>query len=359
MRVVAGATLALLATLLAAVTVADGAPSALRLVPVVRGLEQPVYVTAAPGDRSRLYIVEQVGRVRVVTGGKLRAAPFLDVRRLIVSGGEQGLLGLAFAPNFRTSGRFVVNYTDRGGHTRVVAYRARRGSVVAGSARLLLRVLQPYGNHNGGMVSFGPDGKLYVGMGDGGSGGDPENRAQNMRSLLGKLLRLDAAAGNPRAEIAALGLRNPWRFSFDRATGDLWLGDVGQGSLEEIDVLPRSSRGLVNFGWDAFEGTARFEDKARGPGRLVAPVYEYGRDDGCSVTGGYVYRGSKVPAARGRYFFGDYCSGSVWSLRLKAGKAVDVRKEPFQVESLTSFGEDAGGELYLVSHGGTIYRLAG
>ncbi len=329
----------------------------LRIAPAVRGLDQPVLVTAAGGAPGRLYVVEQTGRIRVVTNGKVRAAPFLDVRANIVSGGEQGLLGLAFPRDFAKSGRFAVNYTDRDGHTRIVAYRARGGRAVPGSAKVLLTVKQPYPNHNGGMVAFGPDGDLYVGMGDGGNGGDPENRAQDMKSLLGKLLRLDWAADRPRPVIVANGLRNPWRFSFDRQTGDLWIGDVGQSEIEEIDHLPRSSKGLVNFGWDVFEGRSRFEDKQPGAGRVIGPVHQYTHDEGCSVTGGYVYRGRNVPSARGRYFFGDYCSGAVWSLRLAGGAVTDVRKEAFQVPSLSGFGEDAAGELYLVSHEGTIFRL--
>jgi glucose/arabinose dehydrogenase len=344
-------------SLLAAGVASARDTATLRIAPAVRGLDQPVLVTATPGAPGRLYVVEQTGRIRVVANGKVRAAPFLDVRSTIVSGGEQGLLGLAFPRDFAKSGRFAVNYTDRDGHTRIVAYRARGGRAVPGSAQVLLTVKQPYPNHNGGMIAFGPDGDLYVGMGDGGSGGDPENRAQNMKSLLGKLLRLDWAAARPRPVIVANGLRNPWRFSFDRQTGDLWIGDVGQSEIEEIDHLPRSSQGLVNFGWDVFEGRSRFEDKQPGPGRVVGPVHQYTHDEGCSVTGGYVYRGRKVPSARGRYFFGDYCSGAVWSLRLVAGATTDVRKEAFRVPSLSGFGEDAAGELYLVSHEGTIFRL--
>ena len=338
-------------------SVRNASAPALRLVRVVSGLSSPVYVTAAPGQPNRLYVVEQGGLVKIVERGKVRAAPFLDVRGKITSGGEQGLLGLAFAPDYAKSRLFVVNYTDRNGATRIVRYRSRGARVLPGSARVLLTVRQPYSNHNGGMVAFGPDGLLYVGMGDGGSGGDPQNRAQNMGTLLGKLVRMNARLANPTATIVALGLRNPWRFSFDRATNDLWIGDVGQGDVEEIDKLSSREQGLVNFGWDVYEGSRSFEDKALGPGKLVQPVVEYRHGDECSVTGGYVYRGTKVAAAKGRYFYGDYCSGRIWSVRAAAPKA-GARVEGFRVKSLSSFGEDLAGELYLVSQGGTIDRLA-
>ena len=229
---------------------------------------------------------------------------------------------------------------------------------IGSSARQLLFVRQPYANHNGGMVAFGPDGLLYVGMGDGGSGGDPENRAQNPGSLLGKILRLDPRKPGAKPTMVALGVRNPWRFSFDRTTGDLLIGDVGQGSIEEVDWVAWPWHGLLNFGWDVYEGRASFERKPLGPGRLVRPVAQYSHDHGCSITGGYVYRGANVAAASGRYFYGDYCSGTIWSLKMSGGKARGLRTEPFTVKSLSSFGEDAAGELYAVSQDGTIYRLA-
>jgi glucose/arabinose dehydrogenase len=338
----------------------ERAGGALRLVPVVTsGLDSPLHLTVAPGEPDRLYVVEQGGRIRVIDGGRLLDEPFLDISRLVQSGGEQGLLSVAFHPGYAENHRFYVDYTDVNGDTRVVEYRASGGRALPRSARQLLFVDQPYANHNGGLVAFGPDGGLYVGMGDGGSGGDPEDRAQNMRSRLGKLLRLDPLRP-ARLRIAALGLRNPWRFSFDRSSGDLYVGDVGQGSWEEIDYLPRARLGaLQNYGWDLFEGRMRFEDTPRGPGRLVAPiaVYETG-SAGCSVTGGFVYRGRAVASARGRYFYGDYCSGTVWSLRVVGGRARTLRREPFRVGELASFGEDARGELYLVSTAGRIYRLA-
>jgi len=342
----------------ATATPAEVRANALRLVPVVRGLEAPVHVTAPRGSSGVLYVVEQGGLVRVVERGVIRRQPFLDVRNLVRSGGEQGLLGLAFAPDYATSRQFVVDYTDTNGDTRVVRYRSNGARALPASARELLYVRQPYPNHNGGMVAYGKDGLLYVGMGDGGSGGDPENRAQNPASLLGKILRLDPTRPSAKPVVVALGVRNPWRFSFDRANGDLWIGDVGQGSIEEVDHIAWPWRGVLNFGWDVFEGRASFERKPLGPGRLVQPVAQYSHARGCSITGGYVVRGSSVPAARGRYFYGDYCSGAIWSLRLVGGIARELRREPFTVPNLTSFGEDAAGALYAVSGSGTLYRLA-
>jgi glucose/arabinose dehydrogenase len=328
-----------------------------RLVPVVRGLDAPLLVTQAPGEPGRLYVVEQPGRIRVVERGRVRAAAFLDVRSLVVAGGEQGLLGLAFSPRYARDRTFYVNYTARGdGSTRVVRYRAAGGRALPGSAQEILRVEQPYANHNGGNLAFGPDGKLWVGLGDGGSGGDPENRAQNPATLLGKMFRLDVRKARPAPELVAIGLRNPWRYSFDRATRDLWIGDVGQSEIEEIDRLPKGTTGLVNFGWNVYEGRSKFSDNALGPGRLIQPVTQYTHAQGCSVTGGYVYRGKAVPRLTGRYVFGDYCSGTIWSIPARGGA---VRTEPVRVDQLTSFGESLDGStLYVVSAGGTVYRFA-
>jgi glucose/arabinose dehydrogenase len=248
--------------------------------------------------------------------------------------------------------KLYIQYTARNGSTRLEEYstNGRRAS----SPRLLFSSADPYGNHNGGMLAFGRDGRLYFTMGDGGAGGDPENRSQNPRSLFGKLLSINVATKGVRIE--AHGLRNAWRFSFDRANGDLYLGDVGQNAIEEIDYLPARFSGTPNFGWDVYEGRSSFERKQLGPGKLVQPVATYTHANGCSVTGGYVYRGSNR-ALRGRYVYGDYCSGIVWSLKVVNGRATAVRRERFRVESLTSFGQDAAGELYAVSHGGTIHRL--
>jgi glucose/arabinose dehydrogenase len=323
--------------------------------------DAPVHVSAPRNKPGWLYVVEQAGRIRLVVNGRYRAAPFLDIRSSVRSGGEQGLLSVAFHPDFARNRRFFVNYTDLNGHTRVVEFRSNAAGTQAlpRTRRQWLFVRQPYANHNGGQVVFGPDGRLYVGMGDGGSGGDPENRAQNMSTLLGKLVRINVAASRPSPQIAALGLRNPWRLSFDRQTGDLYLGDVGQNAWEEIDFVPRARIGeLANYGWDAFEGRARFESKnPNRRGRLIAPIHVYGRGDGCSVTGGFVYRGRAVPPARGRYFFGDFCSGTIWSLVVRNGQAADVRRESFRVGNLSSFGEDARGELFATSLSGSVYRL--
>lgn len=332
----------------------------LGLEEIVTGLSAPVYVASTPSEPGRIYIVEQPGTIRIFEDGILFESPLLDIRDRVLSGGEQGLLSVAFDPEYEANGRFYVNYTDGSGNTAVVEFQsnAEGTRTVDEAGRLLLTVEQPFGNHNGGQLAFGPDGLLYIGMGDGGAGGDPDARSQNLDSLLGKLLRLnpDDPAGFPSVD--AYGLRNPWRFSFDRATGDIYIGDVGQSAFEEIDVLANDRTGLANLGWDVFEGHELFEDKDPNPeGELVFPVYVYGHDQGCSVTGGYVYRGADIPPIQGRYFFGDFCSGIIWSLRVEDGEARAVREESFQVPALSSFGEDAQGELYLVSLQGSVYRL--
>ena len=320
---------------------------------VASGFSQPIFVTGAKGEAGRLYVVEQGGRILVLQGGKRRAAPFLDISRLVTAGGEQGLLGLAFHPAYPKVRKLYVQYTARDGSTRLVEYRSNGNR--ASGPRQIFSSPDPYGNHNGGMLAFGRNGRLYFTMGDGGAGGDPENRSQNPRSLFGKLLSINVATKGLRIE--AYGLRNAWRFSFDRATGDLYLGDVGQNQREEIDYTPAQSPGIENYGWDVYEGRLRFEDKPLGPGKLVAPVVDYSiTGDHCAVTGGYVYRGSKV-SLRGRYIYGDYCSGNIWSFKIAGGKAAGLRRERFEIDSVSSFGQDNAGELYAVSHGGTIFRL--
>ena len=321
---------------------------------IASGFDQPVYVTAAKGENGRLYVVEQGGTIQVLEGAKRRATPFLDIRRLVTAGGEQGLLGFAFHPSWPKVRKFYVQYTERGGSTELVEYRANATQALAGSARPIFSSRDPYGNHNGGMLAFGPNGRLYFTMGDGGAGGDPENRSQNPRSLFGKLLSVNVATKGVRIE--ALGLRNAWRFSFDRSNNDLYIGDVGQGEAEEVDYTPAKSPGLENYGWDVYEGNEKFEDKSLGPGKLVQPVATYSHREGCSITGGYVYRGSNA-SLRGRYIYGDYCSGTIWSFKLVGGKASALKRESFEISSVTSFGQDNAGELYGVSHGGTIYRL--
>jgi glucose/arabinose dehydrogenase len=257
---------------------------------------------------------------------------------------------MAFHPKYRTNHRFYVNYTDVNGDTRVIEYRSR-GALAPRRVRQILFVKQPYANHNGGQLQFGPDGWLYVGMGDGGSAGDPQNHAQNLSSRLGKLLRIDVSSRRPVVQIAGYGLRNPWRFSFDTA-GNLYIGDVGQDSWEEIDYTPRSSLQLENYGWNVYEGRHTYEHKSpNSAGHLVMPVSEYSHSLGCSVTGGYVWHG--------RYYYGDYCSGRVWSLRIVGGRAKGIRQEAINVPSLSSWGLDGQGTLYAVSLNGKIYRITG
>jgi glucose/arabinose dehydrogenase len=347
----------MVAPLLAAAALLAPAQQHVSIQPFASGLGALTAIASTRSEPTRLYAVEQVGRIRYFVNGRL-AGTFLDIHERVVSGGEQGLLSVAFHPNYARNHRFYVNYTDRNGNTRVVEFRSRNRRGLKSTARQLLFVRQPYANHNGGELQFDRNGLLYVGMGDGGSAGDPNNNAQNTRSRLGKLLRINPLGKGARWQMVALGLRNPWRFSFDRASGDLYVADVGQGAWEEVDYRPRAQVGrLANYGWKAFEGRARYTNTALGPGQLVAPVYQYDHsENNCSVTGGYVYRGRAVSAAAGRYYFGDYCSGIVWSLR--AGGS-DARREPFRVGELTSFGEDAAGELYLATGGGRIYKLAG
>lgn len=335
----------------AALAAGDASP---RLVVLATGFAKPVLATQAPGEPGRVYVVEQVGLIRIVEKGVIRARPFLDVRRLVSTGNEQGLLGLAFGPDYVHRHRIYVNYTDVNGATIIAEYRVRSGAAVPGSARRLLRVVQPYENHNGGNILLGPDRKLWIGLGDGGSGGDPENRSQNPATLLGKLFRLDPIRPSPHPTMVALGLRNPWRYGFDRKTGDLWIGDVGQGAIEEIDVIRAGTKGLLNFGWNVFEGSSRLQDKPLGPGTLTKPITEYTHANGCSVVGGYVYRGQAIPSLRGRYLFGDYCGDVIWSIPAEGGTP---QAEPITVDELSSFGESLTGELYAVSLSGTVYRV--
>ncbi|HXV95632.1 MAG TPA: PQQ-dependent sugar dehydrogenase [Gaiellaceae bacterium] len=329
---------------------------ALALIQVASGLASPMQVVAGP-EPGLLYVVEQQGTIRLLTGSGLEPEPFLDIRREVTAGGEQGLLALALHPGFPGDPRFYVHYSNLQGDTRVAEYRA--GAAGAERLRELLAVDQPYANHNGGRLAFGPDGLLYLGLGDGGRAFDPEGRSQDPGTRLGKLLRLDVDRPDGDWEIVANGLRNPWRFSFDRQTGDLWIGDVGQDRWEEVDYVPAGTPWPLNFGWDVYEGNEQVEDgELRGDGELVAPIAVYAHDVGCSITGGFVYRGSDVPGMSGRYLYGDYCSGTIWSLRVEDGEAADVRREEIAVPQLTSFGEDVDGELYLVSQSGSVYRLA-
>jgi glucose/arabinose dehydrogenase len=329
--------------------------------PYVSGFDTPTYIAAAPGQPDRLYVVEQPGRIRYVFGDRI-AGTLLDIRARVSSGGERGLLSVAFSPSYATNRLFYVDYTDRNGDTRVVEFRSRNDRAVLSSARQLLFVDQPYPNHNGGQLQFGPDGLLYVGMGDGGSGGDPQNHAQTLGDPLGKLLRIDPTKPSARWHAVGYGLRNPWRFSFDRTTGDLYIADVGQNMWEEIDYRPHAQVDrLANYGWRLYEGRVRYTRGSPNPaGDLVAPVSVYSHREGCSVTGGYVYRGGRAADDVGRYFFGDFCSGTIWSLRIENGRAVDLRKEHERIGQLSSFGEGSDGTLYAVSVGsGRLYRLVG
>jgi glucose/arabinose dehydrogenase len=326
-----------------------------RFARVASGFREPVYVAQPKSEPGRLYVVERAGRIVVLAKG--RRATFLDIRSRVESGyNEQGLLSVAFDPHYAQNHRFFVYYTNPKGDVEVDAFRSRGGRALTPSRRRLLVVAhRENDNHDGGQLQFGPDGALYAGTGDGGSGGDPPNNAQNLSRRLGKLLRY--AGGRWRT--AAYGLRNPWRFSFDRSNGDLYIGDVGQNKYEEIDYRPRAALGeLANYGWSAYEGDATYTpSRLNRRGVLVKPVEVYSHSQGCSVTGGYVYRGSAVPAAAGRYFYGDFCSGNVWSLRISNGRAVENRREAFTISSLSSFGEGANGDVYAVSLGGAIYKL--
>ena len=346
------------------------------LKPVVAadGFDHPVFLCSAPGD-DRVFVVEQPGRIRWIDGAKPSSSVFLDVSLRVSYGGERGLLGVAFHPSYATNGWLFVDYTDRHGETQVIRYtvRADRQSVDPASAKPILFVKQPFPNHNGGMLAFGPDGMLYIGMGDGGAGGDPFGNAQNPRSLLGKLLRLDVDHGDPYAipegnpfkqhsddgkpEIWALGLRNPWRYSFDFTARRLIIADVGQNKYEEVDVVAAARAG-ANYGWSVREGRHSFGFPRPWPEDDVDPVLEYSHPEGCSITGGYAYRGRVMPRLAGSIFFSDYCSGWLRSFRYDGGRATDLREwNVGTLGSVTSFGEDARHELYVVTHGGRIWKL--
>jgi glucose/arabinose dehydrogenase len=361
-----------LAFLLGCAAGAAGAPDAAKpafvLKRVAKGLRQPLHVTSAPGEPGRLYVVLRPGTVRVLERGRLRPGFFLDLRRRVQTFGEMGLLSIAFHPNYASNGLVYAFFNDQGDEkwVTVVEYHVRNGQVDPASERVLARVSHqdsPY--HNGGQLEFGPDGRLYVAVGDGGyltEGGlqpDPHGNAQNLGVLLGKIFRLDVGASAAVPEIVAYGLRNPWRFSFAPG-GDMIIGDVGWNRAEELDVLPAAS-GLVNFGWSVYEGRAT--RPGAGPlnnaGRLIGPALTYrtGRKGNCSITGGYVYRG-RVARLRNRYVFGDYCSGRIWSVRVADGRASGRRLEPVKLPGLASFGEDLAGELYAVSIRGGLYRFA-
>ena len=338
------------------------------------GLTDPVDLQSPPRDCA-LYVLEQAGRIRIVRGGALLATPFLDIVSRVGSGGERGLLGLAFHPQYATNGRFFVNYTDRGGDTHVSEFRVSSNPDGAdpGGERQLLMVDQPFANHNGGGLAFGNDGMLYIGLGDGGSAGDPFGNGQNRDTLLGKMLRIDVDRGTPyavpsdnpfvgtagtRPEIWAYGLRNPWRFAFDRVTGEMLIGDVGQNLVEEVDLGQRGG----NYGWNTWEGSSCFRSSTGCPTAGFAfPLVEYRHNEGCSVTGGVVYRGAFMPGYAGTYFYADLCTGLIRSFRLEGGRAVDQRDWTAALgqglDTIVSFGVDGAGDLYIVDYDGEIYKI--
>jgi glucose/arabinose dehydrogenase len=361
-------------------TVAPAAPSptprsgTVGLRTVVDIDESLTYLTYAGDNATRLYLVTKVGRVLVLEGGTVRAQPFLDITDRVGSdASERGLLSIAFSPHYASDGAFYAYYTNLHGDVVVSRFSAARDTAQAdlASEQILLTVGKHYPNHNGGQLQFGPDGMLYIGIGDGGSQGDPNGNGQNTQALLGKLLRIDVStAGQPytsppdnplqgkggRAEIWAYGLRNPWRFSFDRATGDLYIADVGQDTYEEIDYQPAGDKGGQNYGWNLYEGFEPYKSEGSAVG-LTMPVYAYSHQLGCSITGGYVYRGKSIPALTGTYLYSDYCTGHLWSLQRGSDGTWHNTLLAELGQGISSFGEDAAGELYVVVLRGVIYQI--
>lgn len=352
---------------------------AIELLPIASGFTKPVYLTHAGDSTGRLFVVEQAGRILSLKDGAISSTPFLDIVSIVgSSANEQGLLSLAFHPNYMNNGFFFVNYTDKQGDTVIARYQVSTDNpevADVNSAKVLLTIDQPYANHNGGQVDFGPDGYLYIGMGDGGAANDPENRGQSLNTLLGKILRIDVDTGDPYGipetnpfvnqseaspEIWSYGWRNPWRFAFDRATADLYVADVGQNQYEEIHVELAGAEGGRNYGWRLMEGQhcfrpAECDSASQG---LVLPVAEYDHGLGCSVTGGYVYRGKQFPSLEGVYFYGDYCTGIIWGLRHEGNEQWSQVELLRSEETISSFGQDEMGELYLVDHRGDILQVA-
>ena len=354
--------------------VPDDVVAHVKLAEVARGFARPVLLVVAPDDpRHRLFVVEQRGAIRTIDNGKPSKQAFFTIDHLS-TGAEQGLLGLAFHPQFATNGKLYVDYTTPDKHTHVVEYRVAASDpdrVDPATARELVDIEHPYSNHNGGNLLFGPDHKLYAGMGDGGSANDPHRNGQNEHALLAKILRFDVdVTGRPEPEIVHIGMRNPWRFWFDKPTGDLYIGDVGQNLWEEVDVVPAGDTARKNFGWNTLEGThcfdadtGRTQDACDRDG-TTPPVAEYSHQDGCSITGGVTYRGKLVPQLAGMYFYGDFCTGLLRSFRFTAPSYVrdhwDWKAKLDKHDDLSqiaSFGSDADGELYIVLLTGQIYRL--
>lgn len=341
----------------------------------VGSFDRPVFVTSPPGDARRLFVVQKGGLIRVVRDGQVLADPFLNLAGRVSTGREQGLFSMAFGPDYARTGRFYVSFTDTAGNSRIEEFqRSSADRAAPGTRRLVLHVTQPEPNHNGGLVAFGPDGLLYIGFGDGGGAYDqhgPRGNAQSLSSLLGKILRIDPRRSGSRAyriprdnpfvgrtgrdEIWAYGLRNPWRWSFDRATGDLAVGDVGQSSFEEVTFTRRGRARGRNFGWRVWEG--RQHNTSEPASRLLFPQITYPTSTGCAVTGGYVVRDPRLTGWVGQYLYGDFCNGIVRSARLSAGGATNRRATGLQVDSLSSFGEDALGRIYATSLTGPVYRI--
>jgi glucose/arabinose dehydrogenase len=340
---------------------------------VFSGFNKPLDLASPPGDAGKIVVVEQAGVISLIQDGVRAAQPYLDIHERVGSeGSEQGLLGIAFHPNYAKNRFFYVNYTDLNGNTVIARFSASATGESADpqSEKKLIQVNQPYPNHNGGGLAFGPDGFLYIGLGDGGSAGDPQNNAQNVNTLLGKLLRIDVsnpdysnpqdnpfAKGGGSPEIWAYGLRNPWRFSFDSSNGALYIGDVGQNIWEEVDYLPAGTPGGVNFGWSQMEGNHPYRDLGVSSTNLVPPISEYDHNSGCSITGGYVYRGKALPEWHGVYLFSDYCRGTIWGL-LQSASGNSVKVVAKINGNISSFGVDSSGEIYALEHTkGDIYKL--
>ena len=373
---------------------------------IADGYKKPVFITSYPNNAKLLYIVEQAGLIKIINDGKKLSRPFFDINKRVVNpnrpGDERGLLGFAFHPNHTNNGKFYINYMDNDGNT-IISEFSTNSELRADhkSERIILKLKQPYGNHNGGDIQFGPDGYLYISIGDGGKAGDPLNAGQDLSSLFGKIIRIDIEQkpygipkSNPffgqkdkREEIWAWGLRNVWRFSFDKQTGDKYLADVGQNKWEEVNFEPASSKGGLNYGWRIMEANHCYDPKENCPTEgLIKPIIEYPNDanhpafafriieelsfsetdvEGCSVTGGYVYRGQKIKSMEGQYIFGDYCSGNIWTLKVVNGKAINFKNRTEEINIgggefttyISSFGQDSDGEIYIIDYNGGIYKL--
>ena len=377
-----------------------GQSPSLSSIEIADGFKKPLFITSYPTDSNLLYVVEQAGRIIVIENGEKLKRPFLDIKKQVVNpsrpGDERGLLGFAFHPNHTKNGKFYINYMNNDGYTVVSEFTVKnKQRANHSSERILFDLKQPFSNHNGGHMAFGPDGYLYISIGDGGKSGDPNNAGQDLNTIFGKVIRIDVnqtpygipksnpyyGQENKRGEIWAWGLRNVWRFSFDRKNGDIFYGDVGQNKWEEINYEPAKSKGGVNYGWRIMEARHCYnpEDNCNESG-LTQPILEYPNDanymrtltgmdqpdvDGCSVTGGYVYRGKQIKGLQGTYLFGDYCSGNVWSFKVENGKAVEFQNRTEEINLaegeftnyISSFGEDADGELYIIDYNGGVYKI--